>query len=104
MPPPDAAAVSVATKALRDEATIWDTQSKTLGEIGPKVEDLRMTRVEAGLFQVIYGEYHKAIDLVKARTEEGVKETTEVANTLRTVADTYDREDAAGEHRMRNVY
>lgn len=104
MPPPDAAAVEVATKTLREEAKIWDDQSATLSEIGPKVEGLRMTRVEAGLFQVIYGEYHKAIDLVKARADEGKKETADVASTLRTVADTYDQEDAAGEHRIRNVY
>ena len=104
MAPPDSQTMQAATNALRGEAKIWDDQSKTMGDIGPKVEDLRLNRIEAGLFQVIVTEYEKAVDLIVTRTGEGQQAMTNVASTLRTVADTYDQEEAAGVHRMKHLY
>jgi hypothetical protein len=104
MAPPDKQMIQAATGALRDEAKIWDDQSRTLGNIKPKVEDLRLNRIEAGLFQLIVTEYEKAIDVIVARTGEGQRAMTNVADTLRTVADTYDQEEAAGVHRMKHIY
>jgi hypothetical protein len=50
------------------------------------------------------GPYNDVINAVAARCAEGATATAEIANTLRNVADTYDAEDLAGEHRIRNVY
>jgi hypothetical protein len=104
MAPPDKQLIQAATGTLRDEARIWDDQSRTLRDIKPKVEDLRLNRIEAGLFQLIVTEYEKAIDVIVARTGEGQRAMTNVADTLRTVADTYDQEEAAGVHRMKHIY
>jgi hypothetical protein len=104
MAPPSGQTVQAATNALRDEAKVWDDQSKTIGGIGPKVEGLRLNRIEAGLFQVIVTEYERAIGLIATRTGEGRQAMTNVADTLRAVADTYDQEEAAGTHRMKNLY
>jgi hypothetical protein len=104
MAPPSSQTVQAATKALRDEAKVWDDQSKTTGDIAPKVEGLRLSRIEAGLFQVIVTEYEKAIDVIVTRTGEGQQVMTNVADTLRTVADTYDQEESAGVHRMKHLY
>jgi hypothetical protein len=48
--------------------------------------------------------YNDVIHAVAARCEEGATAMTEIGNTLRSVADTYDAEDQAAEHRIRNVY
>src|SRR6266540_512897 len=104
MAPPDSQTMQAATTALRDEAKVWDDQCKTMGDVRPKVEDLRLSRIEAGLFQVIVTEYEKAIDMLAIRTGEAQQAMTNVANTLRAVADTYDQEEAAGVHRMKHLY
>lgn len=102
--PPSPEQVMVATNALRNEATEWDTQSATLAEQSNKVADLQFGRLEAGLFQLMVGPYNDVIHAVAARCREGATAMTEIATTLRAVADTYDAEDKAAEHRIRNVY
>jgi hypothetical protein len=102
--PPTTQELQVATKALRSEAGVWDTQSTTMGEIATKATDLRLSRIEAGIFQLIVGPYDAAADQVTHRCEEGKQRMTEVADTLRQVADTYDAEEARNEHKFRNLY
>jgi hypothetical protein len=104
MAPPSSQQIQIATKALRAEATIWDDQSRTMEKITPKVEGLRLNRIQAGLFQLIVSEYERAIDLIELRADEGRQAMANVATTLHTVADTYDQEEAADVHRMKNLY
>lgn len=102
--PPGPEHVAAATGALRTEATQWDAQSTTLGALSTKVGDMEFGRLEAGLFQLMVGPYNDVIHAVTARCREGAVAMTEIAGTLRSVADTYDAEDKAAEHRTRNVY
>jgi uncharacterized protein YukE len=104
MPPPTAEQIRVATEALRTEAGVWDAQAAQLNRIGPMTEALRLNRVEAGLFQVIFDTYQQVIDQVVARADEGGQRMDEIATTLRQVADTYDREEAANTHMLNNIY
>lgn len=104
MAPPTPQQVEVATQALRIEAGVWETESGEMGKVSEKANGLRLNRIEAGLFQVIFNTYGQVIDQVVARSNEGVTQMADVARTLRTVADTYDQEDAAGVHRMTNIY
>lgn len=104
MAPPTQDQIDVATETLRGEARIWDAQSAELGKILPKAQELRFNRVEAGLFQIIFDTYGQVIDQVTGRVTEGQQRTAEVGNTLRSVADTYDQEEARNEHALRNVY
>lgn len=104
MAPPTSDQITVATSALRTEAGTWDELSTEIGKIPGMAEGLRLTRIEAGLFQVIFDAYDKVVDQVVARTNEGKTEMTAIATTLRSVADTYDSEETAGEHRLRNLY
>jgi hypothetical protein len=104
MAPPTAEQVKVATDALRKEAGVWDTESGEMGKIGPKAEGLRLTRIEAGLFQVIFDTYGTVIDQVIARAGEGTKQMTDVGKTLRSVADIYDQEETAKVHKLKNLY
>jgi len=102
--PPSGEQVSVATNALRNEAGEWQTQSTLIGAQSSKVAEMEFGRLEAGLFQLMVAPYNDIINAVAARCREGGTAMTEIANTLRAVADTYDAEDKASEHRIRNVY
>lgn len=96
--------IDVITDALRKEAGIWDGEAAEMGRIGPKAEELRLDRVEAGLFQVIFDVYGEVIDQVIARADEGRQRMTEIGSTLRTVADTYDRVDTDNAQNLQNVH
>src|SRR5215470_5438217 len=104
MPPPTAEQIRVATEALRTEADVWDTQAAQAYRIGPMADGLRLNRIEAGLFQVIFDTYQQVTDQVIARADEGAARMREIATTLRDVADTYDREEASNTHRLNNIY
>jgi hypothetical protein len=102
--PPSAAEVKVATDALRTEAGQWDEQSSMMSAASTKVGAMEFGRLEAGLFQLMVGPYNEVISAVEARCKEAATAMTEIGTTLRTVADTYDAEDQASEHRIRNLY
>lgn len=104
MAPPTAQQIKTATDALRNEAGVWDKESGEMGKIGPKAEGLRLDRVEAGLFQVIFDAYKQVLDQVIARSNEGKTQMTDIGKTLRSVADTYDQEEAANVHKLKNIY
>lgn len=104
MPPPTRDQVTVATNALRAEAKEWNRQSTAVAAISSKVAGMELGRVEAGLFQLIVSPYNDIVTQVTQRCREGQTAMTEVATTLRTVADTYDQEDRANEHKIRNIY
>lgn len=96
--------VAVATDALRQEATIWTDQSDTLQLIKGKVEGLRMTGLEAGMFILMVDAYTQVVDVVIGRCSEGVQRTSEIASALRQVADVYDTEEKSNVHRMTGLY
>ncbi|OLR91428.1 hypothetical protein [Actinokineospora bangkokensis] len=104
MAPPTSEQITTAIQALRTEAGVWDTESAEVGRMPPMAEKLKLDRVEAGLFQVVFDAYKQVIDQVIARTTEGAAQTAEIAKTLRSVADTYEREEAANVHRLNNIY
>lgn len=104
MAPPTAEQIRVATEALRTEAGVWDGQAAQMNQIGPKAEGLRLNRIEAGLFQVIFDTYANVIEQVIARSNEGGQRMTEIAGTLRQIADVYDREEADNTHMLNSVY
>lgn len=96
--------VHVACEALRTEGRLWEDQSEKLRLLSGKTAELEYGRVEAGLFQIIVGPYNDVIDVVTARCAEGSIATGEIAGTLRRAADTYEAEDQAGAHQIKDVY
>ncbi|GAA2832489.1 type VII secretion target [Crossiella cryophila] len=104
MAPPTADQVRAATAALRDEADVWDRQAGEMGEVVTLAEAMRLNRVQAGLFQLVFDTYTEVVNQVVDRSGEGVRRMGEVANTLRQVADTYEREEAANLHRIKGLY
>ncbi|HEV7452893.1 MAG TPA: hypothetical protein VGO16_16215 [Pseudonocardiaceae bacterium] len=104
MAPPSKSQIKVATDALRTEAGTWDQQSSALDKIVSQADGLRLERIEAGIFQVIFDAYASVVDQVTARSREGRQRMTDVANTLHKVADTYEEEDVANLHLVKNLY
>ncbi len=102
--PPTAQQVQVATDALRTEAGVWDAQSGQLDTIRSKVAELTFSRLEAGIFQILVSVNDDLVAHVTARCGEGTTEMAAIATTLRSVADTYDTEERANEHSLRNLY
>ncbi|MEH1029759.1 type VII secretion target [Micromonospora profundi] len=103
-PPPSKKDVEVATDTLRTEAGMWLRHSDTMAAITSRAEGLRMTALEAGLFQLLVKPYDEAADQITSRCREGRQRMTEIATTLRKVADTYDAEDASNAHELNNLY
>jgi len=96
--------VTVATNVLRSEAGQWELQADAMAVITQGVAGRSMNRVEAGLFQGIVGPYNEVVAQVSGRCREAVEAMTEVASTLRKVADVYDEEDRSNAHRMHRLY
>jgi hypothetical protein len=104
MSSPDKDQMRVTTDALRKDAQIWDDQSTEMGKIVSKTQGLRLNRVEAGLFQVIFDTYAQVIDQVTARSDEGQRSMTNVGSTLFSVANGYEQEEAARAHNLGNIH
>ncbi len=104
MPPPNKSDIDVATASLRTEASIWDHQSQQIATIAPKAGGLKMTRLEAGIFQLMVSAYDEVVDMVTSRCREGSQRMSEIASTLRQVANTYEDEERHNEHAFRSLY
>ena len=96
--------VRVATDVLRTEAGIWEQQTDVWAATGRAVAATALGRLEAGVFQLVVAAYADVVEVAGTRCAQAVEATSRIAATLRAVADTYDAEDAAGEHRLRQLY
>jgi hypothetical protein len=79
-------------------------RSDEMESLSSKVSDMEFGRLEAGLFQLMAGPYNDLIHAFMARSGEGVTAMREIADSLRGAADTYEAEDRAGAHRIKNIY
>jgi hypothetical protein len=94
----------VGIAALRQDARIWEAQSHQMSTITARAADLRMNRVEAGIFQVFVGAYQAAVDQVIARSTEGGTAMTAIATTLIEVATAYQRDESDNTHRFQDLH
>lgn len=100
---PPSKEMKVVINDLRSEAKVWDDQSEAIGKAAAMADGLSMSRVEAGVFQLIYGEYHSVLEQVVARSNEGVAEMASIADALRKVAKGIEEDEASNEQQMRNL-
>jgi hypothetical protein len=101
MPNPN---ISAATAALRQDAGVWDRNADRLTVLIARVESLRMTDLEAGMFIMMIDAYRDVVDVISGRCREGAQSATEVAGALRQVTDVYDAEEAASLHAVLSLY
>ncbi len=104
MSPPTPDQVQVATRALHGDADVWTVQAQAMGTAAAQAGELAMTALESGMFVLISEVYQSVQTHVTARCAEGQQAMTRIADTLHTVARTYDLEEARHEHALRNLY
>ncbi|MFG2598969.1 hypothetical protein ACPXCP_22695 [Streptomyces sp. DT20] len=92
------------TDALRTEAGMWDKQSASMGEVARAADGMRLTRLEAGLFQLVVTNYNGAIDHISARCSEGESRMAEVADALIKNANAYDNHEAETTKSVEDAY
>lgn len=84
----------VASGALEKESARWDREAPQLDTLAASLRGLALTRVEAGLFQVMFGAYEACRSSVEARAREGGREFRAMASTLSQLATAYHDLDA----------
>lgn len=96
--------IDVVTGKLRAEARMWEKQAQKLSSVHRTVEGLRLTHIEAGLFQVIFNAYEAAMDAVSQRTREGNERMDDIAEALRKNARAYDEGEGEVTHSIDGAY
>lgn len=96
--------IAVATETLRKEAGTWEAESENLTSIASAVDGTRFTRLEAGLFQILVSANDSLVTHVADRCTEGASRFQDVASTLRSVATTYDDEEARLKDQLNGLY
>jgi hypothetical protein len=82
------------TDALRSEARMWDRQAEAMNCVHNTIEGLRLTRLEAGIFQVLFSAYENATNQLSARSNEAGQRMGEIADALVKNATAYDNREA----------
>ncbi|MFF9477462.1 type VII secretion target [Streptomyces sp. NPDC014733] len=82
------------TDALRSEAHMWDRQAETMTSLHGTIEGLRMSRLQAGIFQIFFSAYENAVNQLSSRCEEGGARMGEIADALVRNATAYDNREA----------
>jgi len=65
---------------------------------------MQLTRVEAGLFQIMFDAYESCRSQVELRAREGAEEFHGIAETLRHVAGVYRTEDENRAHEIAGLW
>lgn len=85
----------IASGALEKEATKWDAEAPRLTSVATTLSGMEMSRVEAGLFQIMFNAFETCRSTVEDRAREGAKEFTTMADTLVELSKAYRDTDAA---------
>ena len=79
----------IASGALEKEAGKWDNEAPALTAIATTVSGLELSRIEAGIFQIMFGAYESCRSAVEDRAREGATEFTTMADTLTSLSKAY---------------
>jgi uncharacterized protein YukE len=93
----------VATDILRKEAGTWDQQADQMAAARSKVDAMELGLIEAGVFMPIVSSYNDLVRDLRSRSDEAVTAMHQVGETLRQVADKYERADEAAARRASNI-
>lgn len=88
---------------LRTDATKWDAQSGVLAAAAEAKGPLMFPCTQTAVFSEVVLAHYATVSHVTGRCTEGGGELTEIATTLRTVADTYEETERDNEQSMRSI-
>ena len=81
----------VIATSLGHAAGIWNQQAAALQSASARVSDMSLSRVEAGVFQIIIGPYDAVVAQVSARCAEGSHIMRDIASALELSAYKYEQ-------------
>jgi hypothetical protein len=96
--------IETVTDVLRSEARMWDEQSDALGKLHHAVEGLRISGLEAGIYQWVLPAYEIAIQEISDRCKEGQQRTQEIADALVKNATAYDNQEEEAKAHVEGAY
>jgi hypothetical protein len=88
---------------MRAAATSWNVAGDHLRSASAMADGLKISRIEAGIFQGAWEAYTTTATYIVDRLSEGSAEAASIGTVLRESADTYEREDGAGAHALNGI-
>jgi hypothetical protein len=85
--------VVVSLEHMRAAAASWQVAGDHLRAASGMADGLKISRMEAGIFQAAWDAYTEAATYIVARLNEGSAEAASIGTVLCESADTYERED-----------
>lgn len=85
----------VSLKEMRDASTAWYSAADRLRTASEMAVELKISRLQAGIFQIPWDKYIYVANYIADRLNEGAAEAESIGAVLRDSADTYEREDRA---------
>jgi|HigsolmetaAR201D_1030396.scaffolds.fasta_scaffold54958_2 hypothetical protein len=89
MTEPAPTVIEVAKQDMYREADLWDEQSLELSDCAFQADHLAIERYDVSLYNEFLADYNEVTRLFATLCSQGSVVTREIAQTLRTVADTY---------------
>ena len=100
MTEPASDVIEVAVDGIYREAAVWDEQSTRLADCAFQADHLAIDVYDTVVFNEFLASYNEVTREVARLCTQGRLVTRQIAQTLRTVADTYD----AADDRLRTQY
>jgi uncharacterized protein YukE len=98
------AELQAAVGIMRTEANTWDAQSDEMATARGKVDAMELGYLEAGVFMPLVHSYNDLVHDLRSRCDEGVTALRAVGQTLRDVANTYEKTDEQNARKLKNIY
>jgi hypothetical protein len=91
--------IEVAKDALYREASLWDAQAGRISDCAFEANHLTIEVYDVPLFNGFFAEYNEVTRVFARLCSQGAVITGNIAQTLRTVADTYEEADRTSQGR-----
>src|SRR5215469_5836332 len=90
--------------SLQQTAGIWDHEAAAAQSAAARVGGMSLSRLEAGVFQIIVGPYDEVVTQVSARFEEGSRNMRGIASALELAAQRLGRGEQASLTAIHRTY
>ena len=101
---PDAGEIRVAISELRRAATDWRAEQEPISDAGTIAATMTLSGLELGIFFPLQGPYSTLTSALDRRCRAGAKEFGQIGDTLAAVANTYESEEQAHVHELKQLW
>ena len=86
--------LKVTVKAIKKDADLWEMESSVGTSVANAATNLRISRLQAGVFQIIVNTHNEVCDFVNAAGTRASQQMKAAATALRENARAYENTDA----------